>query len=284
MARKDIHRWAVLEPEEYVCVGWTYLGEPRDPFFAMAVGDERRRFAEAMRENGWRFAPVEHGGTCYLCGASASYLYYWLHKPTNQVVASGADCAERLSLADDQFYFAQRKLERLRKLSEKRAAGASLLGEIGIDPQAAAEFLVSEPTGGREDTALRSILRAAFNCGSLTDKQRSYVKELWGRRDHLDQPVEKPKPKSPCPEGSGIGIVGEVVSVRERETPYGSQLKMVVRGDDGWAVWGTVPAALGGVAKGDRVRFVADVSRSENDSGFGFFRRPRRAEIILEKS
>ena len=55
-------------------------------------------------------------------------------------------------------------------------------------------------------------------------------------------------------------------------------------------LWGTFPQALWKLidssgheheeAKGKRISFFARVQRSENDSKFGFFKRPTKAELI----
>ncbi len=68
---------------------------------------------------------------------------------------------------------------------------------------------------------------------------------------------------------------------------------MLVKGDDGWKVWTTVPAALKTIGrfsddgdfwgiKGKRVRFTADVTAKSDDPTFGTAKRPRKAEIIPE--
>lgn len=46
----------------------------------------------------------------------------------------------------------------------------------------------------------------------------------------------------------------------------------------GYRVWATRPAALAGAGVGDRVRFLAELGRSEDDETFA--KRPRRAEVL----
>lgn len=55
---------------------------------------------------------------------------------------------------------------------------------------------------------------------------------------------------------------------------------MLVRLAGECRVYGTVPAALGDVARGSHVKFVATVERSREDSTFGFFSRPTAAEML----
>jgi hypothetical protein len=54
---------------------------------------------------------------------------------------------------------------------------------------------------------------------------------------------------------------------------------MTVRDDRGFLVWGSVPAALGGIEQGDRVQFNATVTKSDRDETFGFFKRPTKAQF-----
>src|SRR5262245_18972766 len=55
---------------------------------------------------------------------------------------------------------------------------------------------------------------------------------------------------------------------------------MLMRTDDGWKVWGSVPAALDNVLRGDRVQFRAKVQRSQDHEKFGFVSRPTQAKFL----
>lgn len=99
-----------------------------------------------------------------------------------------------------------------------------------------------------------------------------------------------------CPEGR-MAIEGEVVSVKWKDSDYGGSLKMTVKTDDGYLVWGSVPSVLCSiktiigegedswvtykdVGRGDRVRFTGTVTPSDTDKKFGFFKRPAKAELL----
>lgn len=101
--------------------------------------------------------------------------------------------------------------------------------------------------------------------------------------------------------GKGIDLAGVILGVKEKENAYGSATKMLFEDDRGFRLWGTVAAPLvkvlvdegmiewdreagydgDWVLKADRprVEFVANVSPSDDDELFGFFNRPRRAEL-----
>ena len=92
-----------------------------------------------------------------------------------------------------------------------------------------------------------------------------------------------------CPEGRYV-VTGEVVSTKWDDGPYGSTQKMLVKDDQGFKVYGSIPAALtaidgvvttGSVVKpGERVTFTATVERSSRDADFGFFKRPTKASRV----
>lgn len=93
----------------------------------------------------------------------------------------------------------------------------------------------------------------------------------------------------PVPTGKGLEIAGEVVSTRVRDGYMGrGEHKMLVRHADGWRVWSTVPRDLLASAdhldelQGQRVRFTADVTASQDDPAFGYAARPRKAQRETE--
>ena len=97
-------------------------------------------------------------------------------------------------------------------------------------------------------------------------------------------------------------IEGKIISAKFQEGGYTSQgfyrpsaVKIVVEHADGWKVWGTASANLSpgdgkymsdderaSWLKGKHVKFDARITVSDNDSKFGFFKRPMKAAIINE--
>ena len=83
----------------------------------------------------------------------------------------------------------------------------------------------------------------------------------------------------PVPTGR-IDVSGKVLSYKYQESMYGSTLKMLVKDDRGFKLWGTVPSAIYEVERGDMVSFTATVEPSKDDDKFGFFKRPSKAVFI----
>ncbi len=89
-----------------------------------------------------------------------------------------------------------------------------------------------------------------------------------------------------APEGT-VAVEGDILAVRVEPSRfhYGSEIRMLVRAtavDGGiYRVWATKPAGLSTAGRGDRVRFVAELTRSENDETFAYAKRPRKAYRLI---
>lgn len=107
-------------------------------------------------------------------------------------------------------------------------------------------------------------------------------------------------------------ITGEISSIKTVESDFGSAVKVVIKDDRGFRVYGTLAKSLvdelwgrwyaetvgsqddgyGSIlgdygteawfetAKGARVKFDATVDASKDDKSFGFYKRPTKAEIL----
>jgi hypothetical protein len=96
------------------------------------------------------------------------------------------------------------------------------------------------------------------------------------------------------PTGDGITVEGTISSVKYDED--WDRWSMTIVGDDGWRVWGTIPADLrrsvalaNGVGtrdeimaalRGARVTVTANITASDRDQAFGIAKRPRKPAII----
>lgn len=116
----------------------------------------------------------------------------------------------------------------------------------------------------------------------------AYVKAQWKRlvdaiAVSLEEGAKKEIPIAPAVYLNGKAtIVGEVVCIKASEGYYGYQLKMMVVSPEGHKAWGSVPAALAGVKRGDVVRFSATFEAG-ND-GMSWFKRPCNAFFVRIKS
>lgn len=139
----------------------------------------------------------------------------------------------------------------------------------------------------------QDLLTRARRFGSLSDAQlaclvKGYEKsKVRDAERAVEQAAEAARVEAADPVLDGRQTVtGHVITTKWVDSQYGGSLKMLVRDDRGFKLWGSVPAALGysgserELTKGDRISFTATLEQSNDDPKFGFFKRPTKAELI----
>lgn len=123
----------------------------------------------------------------------------------------------------------------------------------------------------------------------LSDKQHALGEKLVAQIEEAADRLAKREAAEAALLGSGVAfpvtdlrilVEGVIVSTKWVESDFGGSVKMLVQTDEGWKAWGTLPNAIHGADKGDRVSFMAKVQASKDDPLFGFFSRPTKATII----
>jgi len=135
--------------------------------------------------------------------------------------------------------------------------------------------------------------------GKLSDKQTAAVLKAIARgEEKVAQHSEKVKEwekeaeaADPVPNGK-VTVSGTILSTKMQETRYGTAQKMLLKSDQGYKLWGSVPKALNelqwegnsgfGAKKliGMKVSFNATVEQSPKDDKFGFFKRPTKVNVL----
>jgi hypothetical protein len=137
----------------------------------------------------------------------------------------------------------------------------------------------------KEEITIHDIVSKLVQYGSLSPAQFGFLRTLLSRIDErATVAAERAAAKAAAadvPEGK-VEIEGVVLTTKFQASAFrrGGTLKMLVAHDSGFKVWGTVPAAIDTVVKGERVAFTATVERSNDDPKFGFFSRPTQARRI----
>lgn len=273
--RTDIHKPSAITPEDYNFVAIHF-----DPLAAEEVGghwllaENQRIIRQHRKRTGGKFATHEHGGTCMVCGAHASFLACFHHEKTNEYILVGETCTSNLHIgAIDSFRRCRKAVKSARELKAGKAKAIMLLAEKGIER--AFEKFESDKL-----SQVGQIVSTVVKLGRLSDKQAEFIKALLHREDNAKALAEtRAKEKAlakDCPEGR-IEIKGEVLSKKLVSSQFGDVLKMLVKASDGWTVWGTVPSGLD-IERGSQVHIRATVKRAENDPKHGFFSRPKALE------
>lgn len=287
LTRTDVHAPSRIKPEEYEFVAMEFVK-------IETLGDaeflrlERERLRAHMARTGGTYSTHEHGGNCMVCGSvNAVYTVLFFHAPTNSYVRMGTDCAEKCEIGDpERFRRFRTAVEALRLARAGKLKAKGILAEAGLE---AAWTLYEAPTAaGREEATVRDIVGKLVRYGSVSDKALGYVGALLGRIERRPaieaaRAAER-EAAAPCPTGR-VTVTGTVISTkwvsngfrRSRWDPA-ETLKMLVKSDTGFKVFGTAPSALlGAELKGARVTFSAMVEPSKDDPKFGFFKRPTSA-------
>lgn len=290
--RTDIHSPKNISPKDYVLVGLQYVGPSH-------VGHELQLdyvnpLENHMKRTGGTFSDHNHGGTCHVCGAHAHYLAVYYHKDTNTYIRTGFDCASKMDMQDQKaFKRFTKKVHDARDFVAGKQKALKTLEDAGLGD---CWTIWQEPTPDFfEEATITDIVSKLIRYGSISSKQEAFLAKLLKQINERGEKIKKEREEwenaAPCPEGRVV-IVGEVLSVKWRDTIYGSVKKMRVRAKEGFVVWGTVPSEVklpnvlgeeegpSGIQKGDIVKFHARVKPSEDDKKFGVFSRPTKAEVI----
>lgn len=291
--RHDIHRPSLADPADYEYVGAFYQGASEALHDAYRY--DHAEIARWQRENP-TVATFDGNhaqrGTCDHCGAAFHHGVLFLHVPTNELVSVGHVCASNtIGLPS--------RAAKARKDAEERAKLNTKVDAYRAENPDVYEFLVDAVEGGQErfDFVL-DVARKLRKYGELSERQTAAIRRIMEQRRRRQAERDanpEPTPEQPLGEGRYL-IEGEIVSAKIQDGIYGPQTKMLVKLTDGNKVWGTCPASVEDASyrmdrpgdsiydrlTGLHVRFTAQVTRSEKDEHFGFFKRPTGAAIVEE--
>lgn len=197
--------------------------------------------------------------TCFRCGGKGQYHYNplkYARRVKSREAAAKRREAKRVRIQEEK------ESARLQKLAEFEALHPGLKDRLFA-------HLPAEDAGSW--TFLQDVANSLQVRGSLSAKQVDYAVKA------LDK-LENPEPVGQLEDGRQT-IEGTVLKVKWYENDFGGAFKMTVKTDDNCRVWGTVPSSISSdELEGKRVRF--DASVTVKDEGFGFFKRPTKAEVL----
>ena len=187
--------------------------------------------------------------------------------------------------------YSAEKLAKLEAAAEKRQAKAAKKRQETMDAAAAVrqanlaaferdnvEFLKIARDFAGDSAFIADVLATAERKQKITPRQFECVMEACRkaakRRQEEANAIDVPRTDE------RVEITGRVLTAKWVENQYGGSLKMLVKDDRGFKVWGSCPSALEGDPDGLRVTFTARLERSTDDPKFGFFSRPTKASYI----
>lgn len=245
------------------------------------------------------------GHQCDHCGAHIRYVVVVKHRETGDYLAIGEQCADNrigsMNAATWQVKQLREAAQRARQAERNRVARENRrTAWLAEDPARAqvitdlARLVEEQPN----DRFYNSLQRYFDENGMLTGAQeRAVVRAVEREQERAARAAaEAIEIVSPAPSGR-VTVVGTILSIKEQDSDFGTVWKMLVKSDDGYKVWGTVPRSLwseaaNGVRFSDvvqtttawllnkKVSFVAELQPKRDDVNFAYFKRPAQAKIV----
>ncbi|MEK0324668.1 MAG: hypothetical protein QQN63_03095 [Nitrosopumilus sp.] len=291
--RTDIHAPSFIDPSQYVYIAPVYWGgdEAMQDYVSSEWGHYMNEEQESHRDaaenalfgDNQGLDPIHKRGTtqCAHCGAHFLWGAIYYSVATQTYIVVGWICDNNTMKADSRKALEMKRLRgkveaykaRLKstaKALEWLADNADLIPTFSPD---------SEPT----NTVHQSMKQSLYKYGSLTPGQAKYapaiIEQVAKRAEaKANEPKAEPVPKA---EGRMV-MTGTILGFKVVDGyGYGeSVIKMIVRDDRNFKVYGTLPSSIYDAEKGQRVTFTAAVEVSNDDNTFGFFKRPTKATIL----
>ena len=293
----EFYDWFDQQSPIYVITYDNVNGIPTNPRIAtdadgQQIKSNKGLCLDLLREKGYG----EFQGHCQHCGQGLRYCVIYRNIHNGEHIVVGETCAEeRMGLTLDAFRKRQEQavLQRAATIAWQYEQHSLWMEE---DPtrQELIDWLVEQ----HSDFFFSVYAHYRVN-GKISGKQEETLRRI--RQEHEEKVQTKnqemeEKNITPVPTGKGLIITGVVKSVKWQENDYGGSLKMRVEHTDGWQVWGTVPSSIDVITVtdgaedghtwqidlpvGSTIQFTANVAASNDDPGFGFFKRPRQATIL----
>ena len=271
-------------PENWHFSALVYLYSPASEDYAEVVGYLMEDVEEAnnaygspmwgwedARDNCTDDSRFDHKGTCDHCGAHFHYGAAYMNDEGEFAIVGNVCASNKLNLTAHEY--AAKKMKAAVKAAKSKVAGDKVIAALLPNRRAVLET---------DHYIVANIKSALRKWHSLSLKQWALVKKI--ARDQAAQAEAKANEPDPVaiPTELTAGrhtISGVLLGTKSEETPYGWSTKMLVLDDRGFKLWGTLPSAISGIDKGDRLTFDAAVQVSDKDECFGFIKRPTKAQF-----
>lgn len=278
--RTDIHRPSAINPADYVCVGFKYIG----PYQLAPSADDRRQIEAHREKTGGRYSSHEHGGTCSICGAHALTLGVFYHAATNTYINAGEDCAAKLDLGDAvEFRSFKKRLAAGLEAARGKAKAQKTLAELGLtDAWAVYEGSAS----AWEENTIRDIVSKLVQYGSISEKQAAFLGKLLAQIPARE--AQKAERAAVNANSKHVGTVGaratwhvRVEWVKSFDSQFGTTFIHGLRDADGNVVIYKGSRQL--ADKGQHVGFVATIKEHGERDGVKQTVVARPASITIEE-
>lgn len=174
MPRTDIHRPSRINTEDYMLIGFRYIGPA-----TLSFGDDRAAIENHRQRTGGRYSGHEHGGTCHICGAHAHTLGVFWHKKTNEYIMAGEDCAAKMDMGGDiEFRSFKKRVAAGLEAARGKARAEKVLAEKNLSK---AWEIYQSTVDQWEENTIRDIVRKLIQYGDISEKQTAFLAKLISR-------------------------------------------------------------------------------------------------------
>lgn len=295
MNETNIHSVANFKPEEYEILD--YLDNHRPQYCGQPIAawvQEIKRWEEDMRHYfpTWDrqcfpdSLPEHNIHKCRHCGnTNVRYIVAVKHLPTGVNLVFGSQCVEHLGFAN----FSEFKAAQVRARAEQGSARLRVYHQRKEFLSNLPEFdaflksgeLETNPVHANNSFA-RDIVSKLNQYGSLSPAQvEAFMTSIRRDQERVKREAEIAARKAaagPAPVGRQT-VQGEVVMVKNYDSDFGIQTKMLVVLSNGSTVFVSVPRSAV-VDKGRKVQFTATFTPKQEDPKFAFGKRPTKLSCV----
>jgi len=280
--RVDIHAPSTFDPAKYTYKHLVYLGTSKDTGeFVTDMNADLPHYLIYRKDNGHLGV---HGGiegnfsrkgTCDHCGAWFLYGAIFEHDNGERIVV-GNTCAVEAFGCDSRVEYDRKRLVSRVKAGRERAKLEAKREAFLTNNEGLADALECE------HYIVRDIRYKFSRYGELSPKQVALVFKISKETKEFEEKKEKQESELNDVVEGRRELTGKILMAKWYENAFGIQYKCLLLTDDNQKLFGTVPAKLADadVGKGDKVKFTATVKASVDDSKFGYYSRPTKAEIL----
>ena len=215
--------------------------------------------------------------TCDHCGAHVHYGAMYKNAAGEVAIVGNICASNKLNLTAHEY--ADAKLRSLVARARSKVEADKAEASLAKNRRDALNFdhYISKD--------IRSKFREWHNCSV---KQWALIKKIAREGGERAARIEEDKKTAVAIPAELLNgrhaIKGEILTTKFQASMYGDVLKMLVKDERGFKVWGTAPNALwedhSGSVKGMIVEFSAAIEVSNDDDTFGFYKRPTKVSVV----